>query len=73
MESSGVLVVGSSLEVYSAYRLVRSAIRANIPVAVVNMGITRPEREGMQGIVLKVDDSCSHILSETSNLLGAGV
>jgi hypothetical protein len=61
--------VGSSLEVYSAFRLVRSAVRANIPMAIVNMGITRPERENMEGIVFKADANCSSILSETSHLL----
>ena len=69
MESDGILVVGSSLEVYSAYRLVRSAIRENIPVAIVNMGETRPERENMGGIVLKSEMNCSLILSEVAELL----
>ena len=64
MESQGVLVIGSSLEVYSAYRLVRSAIREGIPVAIVNMGITRPEREGMDGIVFKSDMNCCTILGD---------
>jgi NAD-dependent SIR2 family protein deacetylase len=62
-------VVGSSLEVYSAYRLVRAAMREGIPVAIVNMGVTRVEREQMDGIVLKSDMNCCTILDEVVRLL----
>lgn len=39
--SDAVLVVGSSLMVYSGYRFVRSAHEAGLPIAIVNRGRTR--------------------------------
>lgn len=38
-----VLVIGSSLMVFSAYRLVRNAARAGIPVVALNLGRTRAD------------------------------
>lgn len=42
--SDGVLVVGSSLEVFSAFRLIRRAIELRKPMAVLNLGETRLHR-----------------------------
>lgn len=39
--SSGLLVVGSSLEVYSSFRFVRAAHERQIPIGIVNIGPTR--------------------------------
>lgn len=39
--AEALLVVGSSLEVYSGYRFVRRAAERAIPVAIVNLGPTR--------------------------------
>lgn len=61
-EADGLLVVGSSLEVFSALRLVRRAIELNIPVAILNQGETRAEREGLP-LTLKLDSDCAKILS----------
>jgi NAD-dependent SIR2 family protein deacetylase len=36
-----LLVVGSSLTVYSGFRFVRRAIEQNVPIAIVNIGPTR--------------------------------
>ncbi len=41
--ADAVLVIGSSLMVFSAYRLVRNAARAGIPVFAVNLGRTRAD------------------------------
>mmetsp|Transcript_13979 Transcript_13979/g.18225 ORF Transcript_13979/g.18225 Transcript_13979/m.18225 type:complete len:400 (+) Transcript_13979:53-1252(+) len=49
----GLLVVGSSLAVHSAFRHVRSACRLGIPVAVLNVGETRAEVEGLP--ILKIE------------------
>jgi NAD-dependent deacetylase sirtuin 4 len=39
--AEALLVVGSSLEVYSGYRFVRRAAERGVPVAIVNLGPTR--------------------------------
>ena len=43
-ESDGLLVVGSSLTVFSGYRFVREADRLGLPVAIVTLGETRGHR-----------------------------
>jgi NAD-dependent SIR2 family protein deacetylase len=40
-EAEALLVVGSSLTVYSGFRFVRGAVQANRPVGIVNLGETR--------------------------------
>jgi len=47
--SDGVLVIGSSLSVHSAWRHVKAALDANISVAVLNVGPTRAD--GKDGVV----------------------
>lgn len=42
-QADGMLVVGSSLMVYSGLRFVHAAVRAQIPVAAVNLGRTRAD------------------------------
>lgn len=42
-QADAVLVIGSSLMVFSAYRLVRNAARAGIPVFALNLGRTRAD------------------------------
>ncbi|WP_448482482.1 NAD-dependent protein deacetylase [Pseudoxanthomonas mexicana] len=42
-QADGMLVVGSSLMVYSSLRFVHAAVRAQIPVAAVNLGRTRAD------------------------------
>jgi NAD-dependent SIR2 family protein deacetylase len=62
--ADGLLVIGSSLEVFSAYRFVRMAINQfNLPVAIINQGETRAEREGLP-IDLKSDSDCCELLDE---------
>jgi NAD-dependent SIR2 family protein deacetylase len=57
-EAEALLVAGSSLTVFSGYRLVRRAAAAGIPVAIVNRGSTR----GDDLATVKVDGSCSELL-----------
>ena len=59
--ADGLLVVGSSLEVLSAYRFVRAAANDNIPIAIINQGTTRAEREGLP-IEFKSEMDCSILL-----------
>ncbi|WP_454692551.1 NAD-dependent protein deacetylase [Achromobacter aloeverae] len=57
--SSAVLVVGSSLMVYSGYRFVAAASRAGLPIAAVNLGRTRADAM----LTLKVEQPCADALS----------
>jgi NAD-dependent SIR2 family protein deacetylase len=57
-KADGMLVVGSSLMVYSGYRFVQMAARAGIPIAAVNLGRTRAD----QMLALKVEQACESAL-----------
>jgi NAD-dependent SIR2 family protein deacetylase len=59
-QADALVVVGSSLMVYSGYRFVRAARERDLPVAVVNLGRTRADRE----VNLKVEEDCAAILAE---------
>ena len=68
-EADGLLVVGSSLAVWSGYRFVRAAVQQNIPVAMVNLGRTRADAE----LTLKIEASCSAALSAVADALAGRV
>ncbi len=57
-QSDALLVVGSSLTVFSGYRFVRHAAALGIPVAIINRGDTR----GDDLATVKVDGGCSELL-----------
>lgn len=57
-EAEVLLVVGSSLTVFSGFRFVRKAAQRGIPVAVINLGPTR----GDPLVQLRVDDRVEQIL-----------
>jgi NAD-dependent SIR2 family protein deacetylase len=57
--SDAMLVVGSSLMIYSGYRFVTAAADAGKPIAAINMGRTRAD----DILSLKVEDRCSDALS----------
>ena len=44
LESDSLLIVGSSVEVYSSYRFVHAAWQQNKPVAILNIGPTRADK-----------------------------
>jgi NAD-dependent SIR2 family protein deacetylase len=56
----GLLVVGSSLMVFSGYRFVRHAHRLGIPVACINPGLTRAD----EMFTLKVAEDCGMVLQQ---------
>ncbi len=58
-KADAVLVVGSSLMVYSGFRFVQAAVDAGKPVAAVNLGRTRAD--GL--LALKVDGRCAEVLA----------
>lgn len=58
-ESDAVLVVGSSLQVYSGYRFLLAANDRKMPVAILNIGSTRADHLAE----LKVSGRCGEVLS----------
>jgi NAD-dependent SIR2 family protein deacetylase len=62
--SGGLLVVGSSLQVYSGFRFCRQAEKHRIPIVIVNEGQTRADdlatlkisAHAMQRLVAAVDE-----------------
>ena len=57
-EADGLLVVGSSLMVWSGYRFVRAARDRGLEVAAVNLGRTRADAE----VTLKIEVDCAEAL-----------
>ena len=57
--ADAMLVVGSSLMVYSGYRFAETAARAGKPIAAVNLGSTRAD--GL--LALKVEAPCARVLA----------
>lgn len=58
-QADAMLVVGSSLMVYSGFRFAQAAARRGIPIAAVNLGRTRAD----DLLTLKVEDRCEAALS----------
>ncbi|XP_076615045.1 NAD-dependent protein lipoamidase sirtuin-4, mitochondrial [Chaetodon auriga] len=63
-ESDAVLVVGSSLQVYSGYRFLLAASDRKMPVAILNIGTTRADHLAE----LKVSSRCGEVLSSIQPL-----
>ena len=58
-QADAMLIVGSSLMVYSGFRFVQTAVRAGKPIAAVNLGKTRADAL----LALKVEQSCEDALA----------
>jgi NAD-dependent SIR2 family protein deacetylase len=58
-QADAMLVVGSSLMVYSGFRFAQAAARFGIPIAAVNLGRTRPD----DLLTLKIQDRCEEALA----------
>jgi NAD-dependent SIR2 family protein deacetylase len=58
-QADGMLLVGSSLMVYSGFRFVQAATRRGIPIAAVNLGRTRAD----DVLTFKVEDRCEAALA----------
>lgn len=63
--ADGLLCIGSSLAVHSAYRMVHAANSHGIPIAILNVGETRAEVNGLH--VTKIDAPAGTILSSIVN------
>lgn len=59
--ADGVLVAGSSLMVWSSFRLVRAAVQRGVPVVAVNRGRTRAD----DLFAFKLEGECGEILDAT--------
>lgn len=55
--ADALLVLGSSLKVYSGYRFCREAARLGMPMAAVNLGLTRAD----ESLLLKVEGPCAAV------------
>ena len=66
-QADAVLVVGSSLMVWSGYRLVRAAAERGVPVAALNLGTTRADAL----LDLKLTAPCGETLTLAAEALGA--
>lgn len=64
-QASAVLVVGSSLMVYSGYRFVRDAVRQGKPVAAITLGRTRADAV----LALKLNAACGPLLTALDAVL----
>jgi NAD-dependent deacetylase sirtuin 4 len=64
-EADGILVVGSSLTVYSGYRFVRGAEERGLPVAILNLGETR----GDPHAALRLDVSATPVLRSWADFI----
>ena len=61
--ADALLVVGSSLMVYSGFRFAEAAAAAGKPIAAVNLGRTRADHL----LALKISATCEEVLSEVGN------
>ncbi|KAI8362525.1 DHS-like NAD/FAD-binding domain-containing protein [Mortierella sp. GBAus27b] len=68
MEADALLVVGTSLATYSAFRLVKLAKDVGIPIAMINMGYSR----GDPLADLRYDESSTRLLKAVATELGLG-
>jgi NAD-dependent SIR2 family protein deacetylase len=61
-EANALLIVGSSLMVYSGYRFAEAAAAAGKPIAAVNLGRTRADHL----LTFKVNAACEAVLAEVT-------
>ena len=67
LESDSVLIIGSSVEVYSSYRFAHAAWQQNKPIAILNIGPTRADKLAS----LKMSAIAGDVLPRL-NILSAG-
>lgn len=57
--ADAMLVLGSSLKLYSGFRFCREAARAGLPIAAVNLGVTRAD----ESLSMKVEAPCAALFA----------
>jgi NAD-dependent SIR2 family protein deacetylase len=65
--AEAMLVVGTSLVVWSGYRLVRQAAERDIPVVAINNGLTRADAL----LKFKLEGDCGEVLRDALRAVGA--
>lgn len=65
-QSEALLVVGSSLMVYSSYRFCVAAHEAQKPIGAINIGVTRADHL----LAFKIQHSCNAVLTQVAKELG---
>ncbi|MBM4203558.1 MAG: NAD-dependent protein deacetylase [Gammaproteobacteria bacterium] len=66
-ESDGILIIGTSLMVFSSFRFCRHAYARGIPLAVLNQGLTRAD----DLVTLRLDARCEEVLPALVQTLAA--
>jgi NAD-dependent SIR2 family protein deacetylase len=66
-EADALLVVGSSLTVWSGFRFVRRGADRGLPIAIVNIGLTR----GDELATIKIEANCGEVLRDAARIVGA--
>ena len=67
-----MLCLGTSLAVHSAFRLVKRSIEQDIPVAILNVGETRVEKEGIgNGMLTKLESPIGETLDRVVKIIDA--
>ena len=65
-----MLCLGTSLAVHSAFRLVKRSVEQNVPVAILNVGETRVEKEGIgDGLVTKLESPIGETLDKVVKII----
>ena len=75
-KADGILCIGTSLAVHSAYRLAKRALDKGTEVAILNVGETRLESEGLDvstGLVTKIESPIGETLVELVKSYGGEV
>ena len=65
--SDGLLCIGTSLAVHSAFRLVKRATEKGIPVVILNVGKTRAEKEHLN--ITKIESPIGETLTELVSIV----
>jgi NAD-dependent deacetylase sirtuin 4 len=65
--ADGLLCIGTSLAVHSAFRLAKRAVQNGVPVAILNVGKTRAEKEQLD--VTKIESPIGETLVELVKIL----
>lgn len=63
-QADGILVAGTSLQVFSAYRFILHARERGIPVVIVNIGPTRGDADAALKIESRIGDALTSIFRE---------
>ena len=60
LQADGLLIVGSSLMVFSGYRFARRSFELGLPMAAINLGVTRAD----DLLDIKIEASCAETLDQ---------